>query len=323
MKLYYLIKLMRPVNLLIIAISMLALRYLILEPILSSHSVSLIISHLDFVILILGTLMIAGAGNIINDYFDIRPDRLNKHHTVIVGKNVKRREAIISHAVLSTFGFLLSAYVAIKYHIAWMLIFQIIAITLLWLYSASFKKSFLFGNLIVAFLTACIPLMVLSFDLPVIFKSNGFSFPYFNASFLPFIEVFYIFISYAGFAFLLNLIREIQKDMADMRGDKEINARTMPLVLGIPSTRKFVNFLSLFTILILVYIQQSYMADKLSSLYMLIFIITPMIFSSIKMKNATKSKQYLKAANYTKWAMAGGLGYLLVFYFIFTNHFIF
>jgi hypothetical protein len=97
----------------------------------------------------------------------------------------------------------------------------------------------------------------------------------------------------------------------------------MPLVLGIPSTRKFVNLLSLFTILILVYIQQSYMADKLSSLYMLVFIITPMIFSSIKMKNATKSTQYLKAANYTKWAMAGGLGYLLVFYFIFTNHFIF
>ena len=151
MKVYYFIKLMRPVNLLIIAISMIALRYLILVPILSSTGISLVITDLDFSILILGTLLIAGAGNIINDYFDIRPDRLNKHHKVIVGNYVKRREAMIAHLVFSTFGFLVSAYVAVKYQIAWMLLFQIIAITLLWLYSASFKKSF--GN---QFLHICV-----------------------------------------------------------------------------------------------------------------------------------------------------------------------
>ena len=323
MKVYYFIKLMRPVNLLIIAISMIALRYLILVPILSSTGISLVITDLDFSILILGTLLIAGAGNIINDYFDIRPDRLNKHHKVIVGNYVKRREAMIAHLVFSTFGFLVSAYVAVKYQIAWMLLFQIIAITLLWLYSASFKKSFLFGNLMVAFLTACIPLMVFCFDIPVILKSGGFNFPYFQASLIPYMEVFFISLSYAGFAFLLNLIREIEKDMADMRGDKEINARTMPIVLGIPATRKIVNSLSLFTILLLIYLQQMYIADKVSSIYLLLFIVLPLIAGSVKLKNASKSKQFLKAADYTKWAMAGGLGYLVVFYLIFTNHFIF
>lgn len=313
---------MRPVNLIIIAVSMIALRYLVLIPVLSDKGISLVISTNDFLILVFGTMLIAGAGNIINDYFDIKPDRLNKHHQVIVGKYVKRREAMVTHVVLSTLGFTISAYVAIKYSIPWLLLFQVIAITLLWLYSASFKNSFLIGNLIVAFLTACIPLIVISYDFPAVFETEGFTFPYLNAPYANFKEAIFITLCYAGFAFFLNLIREIQKDMADVKGDKEIGAKTMPIELGIESTRKIVNSLILFVILLLIYIQQTFIADKLSSIYILLFIITPLIISAYKLKKAKKSKQFLKASNYTKIAMAGGLGYLVVFYYLITNHFI-
>jgi len=302
---------------------MIAIRYLIIQPLLSDHGISLIITDFDFSLIVVGTLLIAGAGNIINDYFDIKPDRLNKHHQVIVGKHIKRRVAMGTHVVFSTIGFIISAYVAFKYDIPWMLIFHIIAITTLWLYSASFKKSFLFGNVIVAFLTACIPLIVIGFDLPVILISEGFDFPFLKAPFGMYLEIIFITLSYSVFAFLLNLIREIQKDLADMRGDKEINAKTMPLTLGIPATKKVVNGLSLMTILLLIYVQQSFQADKITSIYLLVFIILPMIMSSIKLKKASKSKQYLKASDYTKIAMAGGLGYLLVFYYLNVNHFIF
>jgi len=322
MKLYYLFKLLRPVNLVIIAVSMFALRYLILLPLLSIKGIPLIISRFDFSLLVAGTLFIAGAGNIINDYFDIRPDRLNKHHELIVGKYIKRRVAMSSHVILSTLGFFISAYVAIKYKIPWMLFFQIIAITMLWLYSASFKKTFILGNLIVAFLTACIPLLVISFDIPAIFQSEGYSLPYLNAPFGGFKVVIYFTLVYAGFAFLLNLIREIIKDMADMKGDKEINARTMPLELGVNATRKIINSLSLFTILLLIYIQQSFMPDKITSIYLLIFIITPMIIGVYKLKAAKKSTQFLKASNFIKITMAGGLMYLFLFNYLITNHFI-
>lgn len=313
---------MRPVNLLIIAISMIALRYLILIPVLSDKGINLIITNLDFLLLVFGTMLIAGAGNIINDYFDIKPDRLNKHHHVIVGKHIKRREAMVIHVILSTLGFFLSAYVAIKYSIPWMLLFQVLAITLLWLYSASFKNSFIIGNVIVAFLTACIPLLVICYDIPVIFEVDGFHFPYLNAPYGKFKEVIFITVCYAAFAFLLNLIREIQKDMADIRGDKEIGAKTMPIELGIPKTRKVVSSITLMVILLIIYIQQIYVADKISSFYMLIFIILPLIIGSYKLKNAKKSKQFLKTSNYTKVAMAGGLGYLVVFYLLITYHFI-
>ena len=320
MKLYYLFKLARPVNLLIIAVTMAALRYLLMKPLLAEGGIKLIINHFDFLLLIVSTIMIAGAGNIINDYFDIKPDRVNKRHKLIVGKFIKRREAMAAHVIFSTLGFFIALYLAYKYHILWIVAFHIIAITLLWLYSASFKKSFLFGNIIVAFLTACIPLLVISFDIPAIVKADGFSFPYLKAPLGNFLEVIYISVTYAGFAFLLNLIREIQKDMADIKGDREIEARTMPIVLGIKNTKKVVNSLILFTILLIIYFQQAYLADKITTVYVLLFVILPMILSASKMKHARKSKQFLKVANYSKIAMGGGLGYLFLFYYIFTNH---
>ena len=321
MKLYYFIKLSRPINLLIIALTMVLLRYMIIKPFLLKNNIELVISSFDFVILIISTLMIAAAGNIINDYFDIRPDRINKRRRIIVGKYIERREAMIAHIILSTTGFFVAGYVAHKYHIDWILIFQVMAITLLWFYSASFKKSFIVGNLIVAFLTANIPLMVIGFDLPVLFNEMGYHFPYFNMDIGPIIKVIYFTLGYAAFAFLLNLIREIIKDMGDMRGDMEIDAHTMPITIGIAKTRQVVNSLTLFTIIALVYVQQVYLPDPYTSIYLLIAVIVPLIASILSLKNARKARQFVKVANRTKWAMAGGLGYLVVFYFFVINNY--
>jgi hypothetical protein len=93
----------------------------------------------------------------------------------------------------------------------------------------------------------------------------------------------------------------------------------MPIELGIPSTRTIVNSLTLFVIISIIYIQQRFIADKISSVYILLFIILPLILSAAKLRNATKSKQFLKVTVYTKIAMAGGLGYLLLFYYLIKN----
>jgi 4-hydroxybenzoate polyprenyltransferase len=321
MKLYYFIKLSRPINLLIIALTMLLLRYLIIKPFLFKNNIELVITTIDFALLIVSTLMIAGAGNIINDYFDIRPDRVNKRRRIIVGKYIERREAMIAHVLLSTLGFFVAGYVAHKYHIDWILIFQIMAITLLWFYSASFKKSFIVGNLIVAFLTANIPLIVIGYDLPVLFNKMGYHFPFLNMDIGPIIKVIYFTFGYAAFAFLLNLIREIIKDMGDVRGDMEIDAQTMPITIGKDKTRQVVNSITLFTIIALVYVQQVYLPDPYTSVYLLIAVILPLIVSILLLKKANKARQFLKVANQTKWAMAGGLGYLVVFYFFVINNY--
>jgi len=299
---------------------MVLLRYLVIIPFLAKSNINLIITSFDFLLLIISTIMIAGAGNIINDYFDIRPDRVNKHREIIVGKYIERREAMLAHITLSTLGFFVAGYIAHKYHVDWIVVFQIMAITLLWFYSASVKKSFLTGNIIVAFLTANIPLMVIGFDLPVLFNEMGYSFPYFKMDINPIINIIYFTLAYSAFAFLLNLIREIVKDMGDVKGDYEIDARTLPIALGIDSTKRIVNSLTLFTIVSLIYVQQLYMPDTYTSLYMLFTIILPLIYSIFLLNRSKKSRHFIKVANNIKWAMAGGLGYLAVFYFFVINN---
>jgi 4-hydroxybenzoate polyprenyltransferase len=297
------------------------LRYLIIKPFLLKNNIELVISNFDFGLLILSTLLIAAAGNIINDYFDVRPDRVNRHHRIIVGKYIERREAMFAHVLLSTLGFFIAGYVAHKYHIDWILIFQAMAITLLWFYSASFKKSLIVGNLIVAFLTANIPLMVIGFDLPVLFNQMGYHFPFFNMDVSPLIKVIYFTIGYSVFAFLLNLIREIIKDMADIRGDLEIDSNTLPISMGISTTRRIVSSLILFTIVALIYIQQMYLPDVYTSIYLLLTVVLPLILSALSLKSSIKSRHFLKTANQIKWAMAGGLGYLVVFHYIIINNY--
>jgi 4-hydroxybenzoate polyprenyltransferase len=320
MKLYYFVKLSRPLNLIIIALTMILLRYYIVVPFLGRNGIDAVISPLDFFLLILSTLLIAAAGNIINDYFDIRPDRVNKRRKVIVGKYIERREAMIAHIVLSSAGLIMAGFVAHKYRIDWILVFQIMAILLLWLYSASFKKSFVVGNLMVAFLTANIPLMVIGFDIPAILKSQGLSFPFIQADPGPMLKVVYFTLGYAGFAFLLNLIREIIKDIGDMRGDLEISAKTMPIVLGTTTTKRFVTGIILFTIVGLMYLQQTFLPDLISSIYLLFVVILPLIVGAIRLKSARKSRHFVKVSNWIKWSMAGGLGYLPLFYYVVLNN---
>ena len=64
-----------------------------------------------FFLLVFASVCIAAAGYIINDYFDVNIDQVNKSSKVIVGVFINRRAAILLHAVLSLVGFVLSAYV--------------------------------------------------------------------------------------------------------------------------------------------------------------------------------------------------------------------
>ena len=114
------LRLIRVQNLLIIALTQYLMRYCIVEPIAQLIGnggvvdVVLQLSNLDFFLLSLSTVMVAAAGNIINDYFDLRIDRVNKPEKIIVGRYIKRRVAMGAHLVINGIGLVLGAYVAFK-----------------------------------------------------------------------------------------------------------------------------------------------------------------------------------------------------------------
>jgi 4-hydroxybenzoate polyprenyltransferase len=246
------IRIIRPLNLLVMALAMCGAWYYIM----ASNAFQFVRSNnLDFALLVISTLMIAAAGNIINDYFDVRADRINRPERLIITKHMKRRWAILIHWLLNGVAFLIGAYLSFKYSSLWFVFIHLISINLLWFYSLLLKKKVLIGNLIIAALTGTIPLLVVVF-----FKVSNSS-SYDNSEFLPeswttSIDFSLLYVL-AGLSFIQNLCREIVKDLEDIKGDKHIHVTSLGMIIGNRPTLVVVSLLCLmlpvFTVMLLVH----------------------------------------------------------------------
>ena len=199
-------------NLLIMLLSLVLVRAGLLLPGLSAGAALLVPR---FGLLVLSALLVAAAGYIINDYYDVKIDAINRPDRLVVGRVVRRRTAMLAHLVLSGAGVLLAAFLSPLLGAV-----TLGAAALLWGYSARFKRVALVGNVSIATLTAALVL------LPELQLQTG------NAAVWP----------YALAAFLLTVVREIAKDVEDMRGDAQHGCRTLPLVWGVARTKWVAGF---------------------------------------------------------------------------------
>lgn len=187
-----------------------------------------------FLLLLCSTLLIASAGNIINDYFDVRADRINKPDRLIIGVHIKRRWAMVWHWSFNVVGLILALYLGYLMQNKWVPIVAFISINLLWFYSTYYKRQPFTGNIIVAALLGFIPIYILIYNI-------GLS-PIFNDS-EKFVELanrnyFFMVVLFTGvLAFLLNIVRELLKDILDVRGDLKLGAKTFPIKYGIKKTK--------------------------------------------------------------------------------------
>ncbi|MGB1032764.1 MAG: geranylgeranylglycerol-phosphate geranylgeranyltransferase, partial [Flavobacteriales bacterium] len=209
-------RLVRPVNLLIIVFTMVAMRWGVIAELAHDFNpgTKLQMDHWKFVLSVLVMVLLAASGNIINDYFDLKVDRINKPEKVIVGKLVKRRVAMISHHALNALAVLIGFYLAWDSGMYWIGLVPIIMGTLLWFYSLKFKKAPWIGNFVVALMVAVVPLWAGVFEIPLLEQVVGIhSCMHFN----PF--VWFTLGGFSLFAFWLTLIREAIKDLEDLEGD--------------------------------------------------------------------------------------------------------
>ena len=258
------IRLLRPINLVIILLTMCAMRwffnYLLTE---SNPDFYVQGEVFDFVILVISTILIAGAGNIINDYFDVKADRINKPHRLIVTKHLKRRWAIVTHWIFNFIAFAIALHLSIKHQSFVYLFIHLLSINLLWFYSMYFKRKFVIGNVIIAGLTGLVPILVAIYFVNVFqlgsnqeswFESLvriGQDYFAFNPSLQDISQLILNFGFAMGvFAFFTNLAREVIKDAEDVKGDLLLNARTIPIVLGRKKTDTIVSILLLFPALL-------------------------------------------------------------------------
>ncbi|MBN2523349.1 MAG: geranylgeranylglycerol-phosphate geranylgeranyltransferase, partial [Bacteroidales bacterium] len=224
------LRLIRLPNLVIIAITQYFMRWFILKPLLSVSDFKVQLNTLQFSLLVLSTVLIAAAGYIINDYFDRKTDLINRPGRVIVGRLIKRRYAMAFHIVFSTLGILAGTYLAYSIHRLSLGIVFIFATVVLWFYSTTYKRQVVIGNLIISMLVGFVPLMVLLFEFPLLVKRYEL---YILASGVNFSYLIFWVVSYTIFAFIVNLIREIIKDIEDFEGDYVFGRQTIPIAWGL------------------------------------------------------------------------------------------
>ncbi len=258
-----------------------------------------------FYLLVFASVCIAAAGYIINDYFDENIDQVNKLSKVIVGKFIKRRSAILLHAIFSFIGLILSLYIGYSLRNPFIPFFNFIAIVLLIVYSSTFKKKILIGNVIISLLTAW-TILVLTL------AEYRFRISPHDIVWQRLLKVSFM---YAGFAFIISLIREVVKDMEDIEGDMRYGCKTMPIVWGIPVSKVYaaVWIVVLIGMLVAIQIYVIQLGWGFSAIYSFILIIVPLIWVLKKLYRAATPADFHRISSVIKLIMLAGIISMLFF----------
>ncbi|WPP48489.1 geranylgeranylglycerol-phosphate geranylgeranyltransferase [Catalinimonas niigatensis] len=232
----------------------------------------------ELFLLIFSTTIIAAGGYLINDYYDIKIDYINKPDRVVVGKVLKRRYVMIAHTLLNLIG------IGIGFYLSWKVgAINFMAAFLLWLYSNQLKRLPLIGNLAIAVLSG-LAVWVVS----IYFPQNQL-----------------LVYTYAVFAFAISLVREIIKDIEDMQGDESFGCKTLPILLGVRYTKMFLYFLSALFIFLL-FFMSGILGNETLITYFLILTI-PITYFIVRLVYADTKKKFGFLSDFCKLLMLSGI----------------
>lgn len=258
----------------------LVFRYLFL----AQSYVDLALTDFNYILLVIATVCIAAGGYVINNIMDQDTDEIAKPQNRVVGISISETVAYNWYIGLTIVGVGIGFYLSnVIYKPTFASMFILVA-TLLYMYATSFKQIPVLGNVVVALMLSTSIIIIGLFDiLPAIDIDNRFRMK----------EAFDILMHYAIFAFIINLIREIVKDMEDMDGDYQSGINTLPIAIGVQKTKIIVGVLTVISIGILAY----YVNSNLFKLdyvvyYAMIVIVGPLIYFGVKLLNAATKKEF-------------------------------
>lgn len=290
-------KLIRYQNLLMLALMQLLFRYGFLK----WQDVPLSLADWQYALLVLSTVLIAAGGYVINDIFDQATDAENKPGRVMIGQTISEATAYNIYVALNITGVGIGFYLSnVIMKPGFATIFILIA-ALLYLYATSLKQTLLIGNVIIAMLLSFSVIIIGIYDLyPATYEGNQ----------REMAVLFSILLDYAIFAFIINFIREIVKDLEDVNGDYNQGMNTLPIVLGIARTSRVVFAISFIPIAILLYYTNEYFAASnlyLTMVYTLIGVVGPLIYFTIKCWTAKTPKDFRHLSGVLKLVLLFGI----------------
>jgi 4-hydroxybenzoate polyprenyltransferase len=294
-------RLIRWPNLVFIALTQILFEYCIYRKVYTGVSVYLP-EHRQFIFLVIASVLIAAAGYIINDYFDLNIDQVNKPGKVVVNVLINRRWVIFWHMFLSLLGlfFTVSALPIAEY---WHLVLANLgSIVLLWFYSTNLKKQLLVGNVLISLMTAWV-IGILFFSKYPLAVNNLLVVDHDEIRFFRFTVV------YAAFAFIISLVREVIKDMEDIEGDRKYDCRTMPIAWGINASKVFVAVWIIVLVAALGVLQFYVLAFGwwVSVIYSIVLIIAPLLWILIRLFKAQSATDFHRLSTVVKLVMFTGI----------------
>jgi 4-hydroxybenzoate polyprenyltransferase len=269
------VKIIRPGNLLMVAFAQLMTAFFLVG---STRSGIPVLQDFHLYLLIISTVILTASGYMINDYYDIKIDYVNRPHEVVIGKGMKRRMVMILHTVMNVIGISLGVLVHPKIGAI-----TFVAAFLLWLYSNSLKRLPFIGNLTVAALTG-LAIWIIGI--------------YYQTSQL-------LILTYAIFAFFINLIREIIKDIEDRHGDRKHGCKTLPIVLGFRKTKSII-----FIIAVLFIASILFVTFKINQPLLFLYFGGLSIFFSVfmyKIYIADRKSHFSQLSTFSKVLMVTGI----------------
>jgi len=257
-------------------------------------------------LLVISYVLIYAEGYVINDYFDLNIDQINKPEKVVVDKIISRRWVIFWHVFLSVIGVIIGFYIDWFTPVKFLGLLNAVVVALLFLYSISLKKKLLIGNILVSALTAWAILVITFCETSHLLKPEVGSYTE---------KITRISFLYTGFAFVISLIREVVKDMEDIDGDRRYGCNTMPIAWGIQSTKIFVSVWLVVLIGMLLFVQFYVLILKWwwSATYSILLIILPLFYIFKLLLQAKTSKDYHHLSTLIKMVMFAGILSMLFF----------
>ncbi len=272
------LRIVRPLNLLIIAVTMLIVLFKFRTENAESY-------WMYACLLILPAMLTAAAGYVINDIYDVETDKINKPHLLTVGKFISGKNAWLLYALIT----LVSLFISFTFSFSYLNINFCISLMLA-LYAIKLKGLPLIGNIVVALCTAsviAVCLFIASFD-TFAGKVNFFG--------------------YIIFAFFTSLIREIVKDLQDVKGDKAAGLKTYAIVMGEKGAKIFIYVLIGVQILLSGIYSIITWGITMYASSIIMGVITISLFYFINhVANAKTQKEYLESSRLMKYIMVAGV----------------
>ncbi len=311
----YWLQLIRWKNLLIVFLTQLLAWVCVILPIRDYSELSLLLDTKNFLLLSLSTVLIAAAGYIINDYFDIKIDVINRPEKMVLEKQIPLKFAILMHSVLNIAALIMSSYVArLAGHYSWLGL-QVGCTILLWFYSTHFKRQFMTGNVVVALLTALTIVVLILYE-PVIhtLASQGV-FVITADNKIP--NPVWVLGIYTCFAFTLTWMREIVKDMEDFKGDAQEGCITMPIQWGLLRSVRFTQVLGIVALIPLIAgaVKLLNAGWMMLGIYTILLLTIPIMVWMYYLPKKATSQHYHTMSRWLKMIMISGIGSLIIYYF--------